>query len=116
MNQDQMKSQLQRDKSFLKDLFKSDSIAYSKRILTFASDAEINTLLKYLHFVANGQIHIKKENFDRLTKRHLSIIRQKIEEKAKIQTILQAQRKEKLQFLYKLITAFTHLLTPLFRE
>ena len=116
MNQDQMKSLLQRDKLFLKSLYKSDSVSKSRRILSFATDAEINTLLKCLHYISNGEIPIKKEHFARLEKRHISLIRQKLESKSMCQKTLQKARKEKLQFLFKLSKTYPFLLTPLFVE
>ena len=116
MNKEQMKSQLQRDKQFLKELYKSDSLTKSKRILTFASDAELFTLSKYLHFISNGEIHIKKENFNELGKRHISIIKQNFEKKASLSTFSQKDRKQKLQVLFKLASIFSSLLTPLFKE
>jgi len=111
-----MKSLLQRDKQFLKDLFKSDSSAKCRRILNFASDGEINTLLKYLHYMSNGEIHIKKENFEQLQKKQVALIRKKFESKKHFQEIFQQTRKQKLAILMKFTSIFSHLLTPLFHE
>jgi len=116
MNQTHMKSFLQRDKQFLKELFKFDSSAKCKRILNFATDLEINTLIKYFHFVSNGEIHIKKENFENLGKKHMVFIRKRFESKKHVQQILQQSRKFKLQLLTKLTPVFCDILTPLFRE
>ena len=116
MNQEQFKAVLQRDKLFLKDLYTSNSVSKCKQLLNFASDLELNTLVKYIHFISNGHIKIKKQNFDALTKRHLNVIKKHLEKKSQTQTLVQAPRKVKLQLLFKLCTALSNLLTPLFKE
>ena len=116
MNQEQLKTCLQRDKTFLKELFESDSVVKSKRILNFANDAEVITLIKYLHFVSNGEIPIKQQNFESVQKKHLNNIKKNFEKKSNVQQLLQNSRKAKLVVLIKIIPSFRHLLTPLFRE
>lgn len=66
MNKDNMKQCLVRDKSFLRELYESNNSVKSKRILNFASDLKLNTVIKFLHFLANGEIKIKQENFEAL--------------------------------------------------
>jgi len=73
MNKDNLKALLLRDKEFLKNLYQSKSSSHSKNILIFASDAKLNTLIKFFHFVANGHIKVKKEHFDKIQKRHLNL-------------------------------------------
>ena len=73
MNKDNLKALLLRDKEFLKNLYESKSVAHSKNILLFASDAKLNTLIKFFHYIANGQIKVKKEHFDKLERRHLNL-------------------------------------------
>ena len=114
MNQEQFKSLLQRDKIFLKELYESNSKAKSKNILTFATDSEINTLIKYIHFVANGIIKIKKQNFDAIGQRHLSFSRKHFESKSSLQRLNQLLRKDKIKLLLKFIPIYNHLLAPLF--
>ena len=116
MNREQFKSYLQRDKNFLKELFESDSLVKSRRILNFASDSELNTLIKYFHFVCNGEIPIKKQNFDALEKKHFNVIKKNFEKKGSLQKLLQNSRKMKLLLILKLAPAFSNLLAPLFRE
>ena len=91
MSHEQFKSYLQRDKLFLKELYESNSVAKSKNLLSFANDSQLTTLIKYIHFVANGEIKINKKNFDSL-------------------------RKDKIKILLKLVASFSDLLAPLFVE
>ena len=114
MNKEQFKTYLQRDKTFLKELFESDSVVKSKRILTFATDAELNTLIKYLHFVSNGEIPIKKNNFEAVSKKYLSVIKKNFEKKNSLQQLLQNSRKIKLVLLIKIVPSFSNVLAPLF--
>ena len=59
-----MKQYLIRDKSFLQELYSSPNSLNTKRLLNFASDSKLTTVIKILHFLANGEIPMKKENFD----------------------------------------------------
>ena len=81
MSHEQFKSYLQRDKLFLKELYESNSVAKSKKLLSFANDSQLTTLIKYIHFVANGEIKIKKKNFDSLGNRVFALVRKNFEKK-----------------------------------
>ena len=115
MSHEQFKAYLQRDKIFLKELYTSDSKAKTRKILTFASDSELNTLSKYIHLVCNGEIHIKKQNFDSLDK-DLRFIKKVFEKKPALQKLNQLPRREKLKNFFRLQNVFSHLLFPLFNE
>ena len=116
MNREQLKTYLQRDKQFLKELYESDSLVKSKRILNFANDAELSTLIKYLHFVSNGEIPIKKQHFEAVAKNHLKSVKKKFDKKKSVQDLLQNSRKVKLVVIIKLIPSFSNLLAPLFNQ
>ena len=116
MSHEQFKNYLQRDKSFLKELFESNSVAKSKNFLSFASDSELTTLIKYIHFVASGEIKIKKKNFDSLGNRVFSLIRKIFEKKSALYKLNQSARKEKIKILIRLVPSFSNLLAPLFIE
>ena len=63
MNKEQLKSYLIRDKGFLKQLYEGPNPLKNKKVLTCADDSELNTLIKYLHYLSNGEIKMKKECF-----------------------------------------------------
>jgi hypothetical protein len=63
MNKENVKQCLVRDKPFLRELYESHSLYKTKSILNSASDLKLITVIKFLHFLATGEIHIKKENF-----------------------------------------------------
>jgi hypothetical protein len=66
MNKENVKSCLVRDKAFLRELYESNNSQTIKKLLISASDLKLNTVIKFLHFLSNGEIKIKKQNFDAL--------------------------------------------------
>lgn len=117
MNEDpHLKALLLRDKEFLRSLYASESGTHSKTILNFATDAKLNTLIKFLFAVSNGQIKVKKEHFDSLTHGHLKIIKKHLESKVALRKLLNEDRRVKLQILSKLKDVFPQLLFTLFNQ
>jgi len=110
-----MKPLLLRDKEFLKSLYDSNSVSKRKNILYFASDAQLNTLVKFLHFVSNGEIKVRKEDFDELSKSQVQLIRKHFESKAALKRLLK-DRHQKLLNLTKLAPVFHSLLYTLFNQ
>jgi hypothetical protein len=114
---EQMKTLLIRDKGFLKLLYEGLNPLKNKRVLTSSNDCQIDTLIKYLHFVANGIIKIKKENFDQIKQEgKLKVIKSNVESRTKLKAILKSERTEKLKFLNKLSKVYNNLLYVLFNE
>jgi hypothetical protein len=112
-----VKTLLVRDKIFLRSLFTSDNLVKLRRLLNIADDVEIDTLLDYLYFVANGFIKIKRQNFEVLEKEgKITYLRNKIESKSKFLKLLTLPRKNKLQFLNKLCGVMKYLLYGMFNE
>ena len=117
MDKDTVKNQLIRDKEFLRQLYESTDQHKVKHILTFASDPQLNTLIKFLHFLSNGEITIKKENFEEISKaRKIQVLKRFVEKKTGVQEMLRAERRLKITFLKKLATIYPFLLHCLFNE
>jgi len=117
MDKKLMRSYLIRDKVFLKDLYTGIEPAKNKRLLYFADDGQLNTLIKYLHFLANGEIEIKKSTFEIIEKSNkLKLITRKVEHLKSTQTLVSGQRSQKLFFLNQLTDIYPALLYPLFNE
>lgn len=116
MTPETFKPLLERDKAFLEELYCSQSAPNSKRLINFASDTKLNTLLRYLHFLANGEIKIKKEHFDKLPRRLITLLRRSFEKKAAIKRLIASERQSKLKILFKLCGFLQELLYPLFNE
>jgi hypothetical protein len=74
MNKETVKSYLIRDKAFLRELYEGNDRVKNNRILNVTSDTKLNTLIRFLHFLSNGEIKIKKENFEILQANRKGII------------------------------------------
>ena len=117
MNTDRMESYLKRDRAFLRELYETQSKPACYRILNFTSDIKLNTLIRLLHFISNGEITIKKKNFEIISgARKLSFIKKHVEKKSALVRLLQAERPEKLKFLKQLSAIYPALLYCLFNE
>ena len=117
MNKEVLKSYLIRDKTFLRELYESPNKLVCNRILNFTSDIKLNTLIKYLHFLSNGEIPIKKANFDLIqSQKKLNLIKKVVEKKSAASKLLKAEREAKLKFLKQLSSVYAPLLYVLFNE
>lgn len=88
MNDEVLKALMIRDKGFLYSLYQGSNSLKNKRYLINASDTQLNTLLRYLHFVATGKIPISKVNFEKITPKVLRIIKRNVEKPSKLEVIL----------------------------
>jgi hypothetical protein len=117
MEKETLKSYLVRDKGFLRELYESPNKMKSNKILNFASDVKLNTLIRFLHFLSNGEIKIKKENFEILQKnKKLLLLKRHVEKKAALARLLKSERVQKLKFLRQLAVVYPALLFCLFNE
>ena len=117
LSRDQVKTYLIRDKGFLKTLYESENHLTKRRILQSADDTKLNTLIKYLHFVATGEIHMTANNFAVVKEsKRLPLIVMTVEQKTKTLNLLQSPRETKLKFLLKLSQIYSQLLYALFNE
>lgn len=108
-----VKSAMIRDKAFLKELFSGNSLTNLKTLKS-ADDVQLNTLIKILYFVANGEIKVK-ENFREASKK-ISILRKFVENKSSAQKLIKDSRLNKIQFLKHFIDHFQLLLYHIFNE
>jgi len=117
MEKEILKKYLVRDKFFLRQLYEGEDRVKNNKLLNFASDAKLNTLLKFLHFLSNGEIKIKRENFDILqTNKKLTLLKRHVEKKAALARLLKSERETKLKFLKQLSNVYASLLYCLFNE
>lgn len=111
-----MKPLLLRDKEFLKSLYDAGSRPSALSKLKSASDQKLNTLLKFIHMVANGDIKIRHSDFQALQKKHLQAIRARIERKESLRKLLNDERLAKLKVLSVFGGVFHELLYTLFNQ
>ncbi|MBM3937458.1 MAG: hypothetical protein FJ333_02225 [Sphingomonadales bacterium] len=110
------KPQLLREKEFLKSLYNSESVAHTKNILTFASDVKLNTLVKLVHFISNGVIKVRKEDFEAIGKANIHFIRAQFETKDSLKKLLHGNRQVKLQVLLRLKKHYHSILFTCFNQ
>ena len=117
MNRLTFKNYLIRDKGFLRDLFEGQSKIRNNQILNVACDTKLNTLIKLLHFIANGEIKIKREHFEDIREhRKLNILKRNVEKKSALNRLLQSERIDKLKFLKQFSAIYSSILYTLFHE
>ena len=117
MSKEVFKTLLIRDKGFLKSLYEGEDKSKRFRILKSVSDTKLNTLIRFLHFLSNGEIKIKKVNFDIIQEnRKLNFIKRHVEKNSALKTLLESEREEKIKFLKQLIGIYPALLYCLFNE
>lgn len=107
---------LHRDKVFIEELYASPSVINTKRLLNFASDQKLDTVIKVIHFIAIGEIKIKKDHFDSIPKSKVKLMHSHFVQKSKLKNLLKSERKDKILLLQKLSPNFSHLFYPLFNE
>ena len=82
MNKETLKNYLIRDKGFLRELYEGDNKLKNNKTLNAASDVKLNTLVRFLHFLSNGEIKIKKENFEILqNNKKINFLKKNVEKK-----------------------------------
>lgn len=115
MNVQNVKSLMLRDKQFLKELYSGPNPLKNKRVLKSASDTELVTLVKVLHYIVIGQIKILKEHFENLkAKKKLKLLRNKFEKKNDLKIFLSSSRENKINILIQLSSLYPDLLYCLF--
>ena len=114
MSSETLKPLLLRDKHFLEELYMSQSIPAQRRIVTFASDQKLKTIIKVIHCISNGEIKVKREHFEQISKRFVTILRRQFERKASLNRLLNSEREVKVKLLNKVCPILKFLLYPLF--
>ena len=116
MNSESFKPYLVRDKVFLNELYQSSSVPNSKRLLLFASDQKLDTLIKYFLVLPNDEFKLKKEHFYVSSKNQVTLMKKKFEKKKLVKEFLKEERKVKISILQKLTPILPQLLYALFNE
>ena len=117
MNTQTFRSYLIRDKGFLRELYEAESKIRNIRILYTASCTKLNTLIRLLHYISNGEIKIKREHFEDIRDhRKLNILKRNVEKKSTLNRLLQSERLEKLKFLRQFSAIYNSILYCLFNE
>ena len=69
-----------------------------------------------MHFLTNGDITIKKANFESIPQKNIKFLKQKVEKKAALSRLLKSDRISKLKILKSQVSIYNFLLYCLFNE
>lgn len=110
-----LKSLLIRDKAFIRSLYDGPNPLKNRRLLNGASESQLNTLIKFIYYVCNGQISIDALDFQSIKKkRKLSFLKKNFENKTQVVELLYKELQFKKQLLLQLSTIYPNLLATLF--
>ncbi len=110
-----LKAYFIRDKGFLQSLFEGPNSLKNRRLILSANEGEIDTLIKYLHYLANGKVRIAAQNFLNIRRsKKLSYLQREFEAEKRISMLLLGNVTWKREVLLKLAISYPDLLAPLF--
>jgi len=114
-DKEQLKSRLVHDKAFLRALYVGPNPLKNRRLIFAATDSQLDTLIKFIFYVCNGEISIDTSDFQAIKKKKkLSFLKRNFEDKNKIDEILFKELEFKKDLLLKLSPVYPNLLSTLF--
>jgi len=109
-----LKSEFFNIKDFLYNLYTRSPRANAISILN-ANDIELDTLIKILHLISVGAIHLRNQDFKILTKsKRRNFLQRHFERKDAYVQLLKSSREIKIQVLRKFSALYNYLLHLLF--
>lgn len=110
-----LKSQLIRDKAFLRALYEGPNPLKNRRLIFAATESQLNSLIKFIYYVCNGKISIDSSHFESIKKKKkLSFLKTNFENKNQVQELLHKDIQFKKDLLLKLSNIYPNLLSTLF--
>jgi len=100
-------------KGFLKNLQSGEQ---TQKVLVTANDHALDVLIRILHLIANGEIHIKKGFEEGVKKSHRTKRLMQFESKKNFWRILNDSRANKLEILRQFSKIYPFLLYSFFNE
>ncbi len=111
-----IKSLFIRDKEFLRALYDGPNPIKNKRLIDSATESQLDTLIKYLHYLSNGKIRISRESFLNIKKKKkFTYLKQNFEKQLAADNLIYSNVVIKKQRLLFLAIVFPDLLAPLFQ-
>ena len=110
-----LKSQLIRDKAFLRDLYDGPNPLKNRRLIFAATDGQLNSLITFIYYVCNGKITINALDFKSIKKKKkLTFLKKNFENENQVEELLYKEIQLKKELLVKLSTIYPNLLATLF--
>ena len=109
-----LKSEFLSVKGFLFELYSGNARSNANKIFN-ADDKKLDILIKALHLIANGHIHIRKEDYAVLKKsKRLNFMKFHFDRKDSYVHLLTGSREEKIKTLRKMSALYPSLLYTFF--
>lgn len=109
-----LKSEFLNVKSFLYELYSNNPRSNIAQI-SHATDEKLNVLIKILHLICIGEIHLRKVDYGLLKKsKRLQFLKTHFNTKVSYVRLLKAPREQKVTVLRKLSAQFKPLLFTMF--
>lgn len=110
-----LKSQLIRDKGFLRALYDGPNPLKNRRLIFAATESQLNTLIRLIYYICNGKITIDALDFQTIKKKKkLALLKKNFENKNQVQDLLYKEMQFKKELLLQLSTIYPNLLATLF--
>lgn len=104
------------EKSFLKSLYIGNPLS-NRTSLSFATNLQLNLLIRVLSYVVRGYIPMKKVHFEALTKsKKRGLLQSRLSNIKSQNELIDAGREEKLKFLYNFLSSYCYMLYFIFNE
>lgn len=109
-----IKDQMLNHKAFFHELYKG-SAKTNSRVLHKVSESELNLLIKVLHLICEGDIHLTKQSHANISKsKRLNFLKKHFNSYAHVRKTLDLPVVEKVNILKQLGAVYKDLLFPLF--
>jgi hypothetical protein len=105
-----------KEKLFLKNLYLGNPLS-NKSTLSFATEFQLNVLIRVLFFIVSGQIPLKKIHYERLIKsKKRRVLHERLSNFDKLKNLIKSDREVKIKFLNIFLSLFSSLLFLVFNE
>lgn len=105
-----------KEKEFLKSLYVGNPLS-NRSSLSFATNFQLNVLIRVLYYIVKGQIPMKRDHFEALTKsKKRGVLHSRLSKVEDLKKLIQATREEKLKFLNNFLSSYAYLLFLIFNQ
>jgi hypothetical protein len=112
----EVKKEIRQSKPLLTKLYQATSRHFRNKILCASTDAEIDTVIKVMHYIANKEITLAEEKKEKLVKgRRMPFIKKNFTSDNDIDALLKSPREKKIQVL-RSVGNYGDLFHNLFRD
>lgn len=119
MNDDkklQLRECMIKEKQFLKSLFVGNPLS-NRSTLSFATNFQLNVLIRVMYYVVRGQIPMKRVHFESLTKtKKRGVLNSRLSTSKSLKQLIESPREDKLKFLNNFLSCYCYLLFLIFNQ